>query len=308
MPAPAPLQLSIVLGILQLSHKYDVLSLYKHALNHLAAGWYAETYDGDLDNHLIYGDSTPLSVIDAALEVGTCERARKIVLSRLLDDVFEVATDPFHCAEVEEYFESFDCRRIVRSMSRGLQSPTARSCHRLLERASGCLWSPAMRGFARDEAGVDGSANAVAGTVEEVIVYNAVGRGYFMPDPAPLQLSIVLGILQLSHKYDVPYLYKRALDHLAAGWYAETYDGDLDDHLIYGDGTPAYSLSVIDAALEVGAHWLLPFAYQCAATFSAKQLLPFLEGKMGQYALKSLAAHEQMVHGTISIQHFLIRS
>jgi hypothetical protein len=25
-----------------------------------------------------------------------------------------------------------------------------------LERASGCLWSPAIRGFARDEVGVDG--------------------------------------------------------------------------------------------------------------------------------------------------------
>jgi hypothetical protein len=37
---------------------------------------------------------------------GTCERARKIALSHLLDDVFEGATDPFHCAEGEEYFES----------------------------------------------------------------------------------------------------------------------------------------------------------------------------------------------------------
>jgi hypothetical protein len=91
-----------------------------------------------------------------------------------------------------------------------------------------------------------------------------------MPAPAQLQLSIVLEIFQLSHKYDVPYLYKRALD----------------DHLIYEDSTPAYSLSVINAALEVGELWLLPFAYQCAATFSAKQLLPFLEGKMDQYALK----------------------
>ncbi|KAJ7320769.1 hypothetical protein DFH08DRAFT_387104 [Mycena albidolilacea] len=61
-------------------------------------------------------------------------------------------------------------------------------------------------------------------------------------------------------------------------------------------------------SLEVDAHWPLPFAYQCAATFSAKRLLPSLEGKMGQYALKSLAAHEQLVHGTVSIQHFLIRS
>ncbi|KAJ7320759.1 hypothetical protein DFH08DRAFT_926582 [Mycena albidolilacea] len=131
---------------------------------------------------------------------------------------------------------------------------------------------------------------------------------YFMPAPARLELSVILGILRLSHKYDVLYLYKRALDHLAAGWYTETYDGNLDDHLIYGDSTPAYSLSVISTALEVGAHWLLPFAYQCAATFSAKQLLPFLEGKMGQYALKALAAHQQMVRGIVSIQRFLIRS
>jgi hypothetical protein len=117
-----------------------------------------------------------------------------------------------------------------------------------------------------------------------------------------------LGILRLSHKYDVPYLYERALDHLAAGWYAETYDEDIADHLIYGDSTPAYSLSVIDAALEVGAHWLLPGAYFYATSYLAKDLLPFMEGKMRQYALKSLAAHEQLTRGTVAIHRFLTTS
>jgi hypothetical protein len=35
-----------------------------------------------------------------------CERARKSASSHVLDDVSEGETDPFHCAEVEEYFES----------------------------------------------------------------------------------------------------------------------------------------------------------------------------------------------------------
>jgi hypothetical protein len=43
---------------------------------------------------------------EPCLFAGTCERARKIALSHLLNDVSEGATDPFHCAEVEEYFES----------------------------------------------------------------------------------------------------------------------------------------------------------------------------------------------------------
>ncbi|KAJ6537873.1 hypothetical protein B0H19DRAFT_1270265 [Mycena capillaripes] len=37
---------------------------------------------------------------------------------------------------------------------------------------------------------------------------------YFMPPPAEINFHPVLGILRLSHKYDVGYLYKTALDHL----------------------------------------------------------------------------------------------
>ncbi|KAF8217041.1 hypothetical protein K438DRAFT_1798203 [Mycena galopus ATCC 62051] len=37
---------------------------------------------------------------------------------------------------------------------------------------------------------------------------------FFMPPPAEFQLGEALAILRLSHKYDVPYLRRRALDHV----------------------------------------------------------------------------------------------
>jgi hypothetical protein len=128
-----------------------------------------------------------------------------------------------------------------------------------------------------------------------------------MPAPVPIELSVVLGILRLSQKYDVQYLSRRALDHLAdGGYYYETYiipESHIIDIL---PESPINSLSVILMATEVGAQWLLPYAYYCTATYSAEELLPFLAGKMEKYALKSIAAHAHLVRGAITIERGLI--
>ncbi|KAJ6568046.1 hypothetical protein DFH09DRAFT_918388, partial [Mycena vulgaris] len=38
---------------------------------------------------------------------------------------------------------------------------------------------------------------------------------YFMPPPTAVELDVVLWVLRLAHKYDVHYIYLRALQHLS---------------------------------------------------------------------------------------------
>ncbi|KAF7361120.1 BTB domain-containing protein [Mycena sanguinolenta] len=143
----------------------------------------------------------------------------------------------------------------------------------------------------------------------EVFLRAIFDSSYFMPAPVPFPMSAVLGILRLSHKYDVPFLHRRALDHLVKdGWYWKAHDDDWTDHLTSRCGDQdflASALSIIPAAIEVNAPWLLPSAYYCAATYSAEELLPLLEGKKALYALKALSAHAHLVRGLITVENAL---
>ncbi|KAK7018451.1 BTB domain-containing protein [Favolaschia claudopus] len=142
----------------------------------------------------------------------------------------------------------------------------------------------------------------------EVFLRAIYDSSYFMPAPAAYDLYAVLGILRLSHKYDVPYLHNRALEHLAAeGYFPAGYEDIVEqNHLIMpGTLTPVHALSVIAAAAEVGAFWLLPYAYYCAATFSVKELLPFLDGTLCRFALQALEGHADLTRAIISMHRFL---
>ncbi|KAJ7186530.1 hypothetical protein C8R46DRAFT_1057398 [Mycena filopes] len=140
----------------------------------------------------------------------------------------------------------------------------------------------------------------------EVFLRAIYDSSFFMPAPNRIECSVVLGILRMSHKYDVPYLYLRALDHLAVdGWYRTTFDQKTADHLINAPGLTA-SLPVINAALEVGATWILPYAFYCLSTFSGDKLYALLNDPMsGPHIGKALAAHAHLVRGTIAINRFL---
>ncbi|KAJ7901174.1 hypothetical protein B0H14DRAFT_2670909 [Mycena olivaceomarginata] len=141
----------------------------------------------------------------------------------------------------------------------------------------------------------------------EVFLRAIYDSSYFMPAPAPNDRPVVLAILRLSYKYDVPYLYKRALDHLAAdGWYTTSHDEEISNHLRSGvpdvfDLSPMCSLQVIQAATEVSALWLLPWAYYFLSTFSSDDLLPLLEGSLVPHVGKALAAHSHLVRATVAI-------
>ncbi|KAF7361117.1 BTB domain-containing protein [Mycena sanguinolenta] len=140
----------------------------------------------------------------------------------------------------------------------------------------------------------------------EVFLRAIFDSSYFMPAPAPFSLLAVLAILRLSHKYDVPFLYRRALDHLAVdGYYRKTYDEDGENHLTFAEeDSLGVALSVV-SAVEVNAHWLLPYAYYCAATYSTEKLLGFLkdaDAKMAPCALRALALHAHLVRALVAIE------
>ncbi|KAJ7692436.1 hypothetical protein B0H17DRAFT_540935 [Mycena rosella] len=97
----------------------------------------------------------------------------------------------------------------------------------------------------------------------EVFLRAIFDSSYFMPAPRPVDIDVVLGILRLSHKYDVSYLLHRALEHLDVPFYFSSMETFLDsdsDHFIYRLDTGCL-LRTIEAAKEVGALWLLPILY-----------------------------------------------
>ncbi|CAK5263611.1 unnamed protein product [Mycena citricolor] len=84
---------------------------------------------------------------------------------------------------------------------------------------------------------------------------------FFQPPPSKTDLATITGILRLSHKYDVQYLRRRALQHLDTG-----YPTSLDVFEVSGSETFRSdglddSLVVIRCASEVGATWVLPSAF-----------------------------------------------
>ncbi|KAJ7766151.1 hypothetical protein B0H16DRAFT_1523230 [Mycena metata] len=92
---------------------------------------------------------------------------------------------------------------------------------------------------------------------------------YFMPPPEDIDFHELLGILGLSHKYDVGYLYKRAISHLETVYPLErsgllTIDSN---NLKYRSGSVDFDLAAIPVLHRVGATWLLPTAYYNVGTF-----------------------------------------
>ncbi|KAJ7071877.1 hypothetical protein B0H15DRAFT_957434 [Mycena belliarum] len=100
---------------------------------------------------------------------------------------------------------------------------------------------------------------------------------YFMPPPERVDGHAALGILRLSHKYDVGYLHRRALRHLETVYpierarYTDFWPKSL---LPVGNSTEItnFDLKAIPIFQEVGASWLLPCAF-----YNAGSVPPMLE-------------------------------
>ncbi|KAJ7479833.1 hypothetical protein FB451DRAFT_1086393, partial [Mycena latifolia] len=125
----------------------------------------------------------------------------------------------------------------------------------------------------------------------EVFLRAIYDSSYFMPAPVPVDLWVVLAILRMSHKYNIHYLYLRALTHLAKdGWYEPAYDDVFESHLLESDSDVGDNLSVLTAAMQIGTLWLHPWAYYCTSTFSAEDLLPLRQDQTERFVKTSLPA------------------
>ena len=79
---------------------------------------------------------------------------------------------------------------------------------------------------------------------------------FFEPPPTPTSLSVVLAIARMSHKYDVPFLRRRALSHLSHR--CPTTLQDFITQYNHKSLILNEELEVLKIALKIDASWILP--------------------------------------------------
>ncbi|KAJ7150686.1 hypothetical protein C8R46DRAFT_914704 [Mycena filopes] len=134
---------------------------------------------------------------------------------------------------------------------------------------------------------------------------------YFMPPPATVELSDVLAILRLSHKYDVGYLYKRALVHLETLYICDV--NKLFDTRTAKSWSPtpgvAVHLKLLPILYEVGATWALPYVYYCIAVRMLSELreagAPWTQ-LSSEWQQACIGAQVEQVRGMVQINRFLV--
>jgi hypothetical protein len=133
-------------------------------------------------------------------------------------------------------------------------------------------------------------------------------HSYFMPFPEPAFLEDVLAILRLSHKYDVGYLHRRALQHLSTDFYSASVEEYLESekktsHLKYRSNDAdkvSYDFAVINAAREVGALWFLPRTYYDACRWGFERLLSALaRGQNESHVRTFLSGYHYLCEATL---------
>ncbi|KAJ6478038.1 hypothetical protein C8R47DRAFT_1139202 [Mycena vitilis] len=82
-----------------------------------------------------------------------------------------------------------------------------------------------------------------------------------------------LRILRLAHKYDVPYLRRRALQHLAAIYPTQLSEYDCRPRIENPEEDFDLRITTIVTATEVGALWVLPVAYYELCSFELSTIL-----------------------------------
>ncbi|KAJ7617602.1 hypothetical protein DFH06DRAFT_1107334 [Mycena polygramma] len=131
---------------------------------------------------------------------------------------------------------------------------------------------------------------------------------YFMPAPEPIRLAAVLGILRLAHKYDVPYLYTRALKRLSIRYGLQSLEQFLTaerDYITFEEWNyTGQCIKVIQALTEVSALWLLPMAYYRLCSNGQTILLQQVEGRETMIR-KCLVAQALLRKGTAAVNRFL---
>ncbi|KAJ7604300.1 hypothetical protein DFH06DRAFT_1151277 [Mycena polygramma] len=106
----------------------------------------------------------------------------------------------------------------------------------------------------------------------EVFLRALLDSNFFMPPPVTTIFNAVVGIMRLAHKYDVQYLFRRALSSLGTVYSPELraflharrlFDNDAH-HVHFSVEYPENidtDILVLHATSQVGAVWLLPAIY-----------------------------------------------
>ncbi|KAJ7891172.1 hypothetical protein B0H13DRAFT_2530127 [Mycena leptocephala] len=131
-----------------------------------------------------------------------------------------------------------------------------------------------------------------------------------MPPPATVEINAVLGILRLAHKYDVQYLFLRALQHLSVRYGPSSVDDyrnhTIKDHIVYPSSTPLPHLTIIRAVTEVGAMWLLPILYYVASNHTRERLRAAIAlGAEERHVRTCIEAHGDLVRSTGKVWSFV---
>ncbi|KAK6991761.1 BTB domain-containing protein [Favolaschia claudopus] len=133
---------------------------------------------------------------------------------------------------------------------------------------------------------------------------------FFERRPSPVEFFTTVGVMRLAHKYDVPYLFRRALTHLDAIYPTNLQklqgirSAHIDHHIYYTTFVPHVHMITLQVVSEVGATWILPAVYYSIASDS--DFMRQAADHMHPHAmLRALIAQTEFVRATASTHHFL---
>ncbi|KAJ6506840.1 hypothetical protein C8R45DRAFT_970698 [Mycena sanguinolenta] len=112
----------------------------------------------------------------------------------------------------------------------------------------------------------------------EALLRAILDSNFFMPPPSPLHLATVLSILRLSRKYEIYYLFRRALQHLDALYPTELSTFLIVSpfpcgHIIFPEPALSGHLEVLKAAMDADAQWLLPAVHYTISCAPLRQII-----------------------------------
>ncbi|KAK7062400.1 BTB domain-containing protein [Favolaschia claudopus] len=148
-------------------------------------------------------------------------------------------------------------------------------------------------------------------TETEAFLRAIFDSSFFEPPPSPVDFSVVIAILRLAHKFDVQYLFRRALSHLDS-----LYPVDLEnllrrsdsnehrDHVRYQHGDVTVDMIALRAAYQVKALWLIPVI--CYSIAAESDFMNAAAGVLETHEIQMcLSAQAKLVRTVVSSYRFM---
>ncbi|KAJ7639623.1 hypothetical protein DFH06DRAFT_1335301 [Mycena polygramma] len=107
----------------------------------------------------------------------------------------------------------------------------------------------------------------------EVFLKAMFDSEFFMAHFSGTKFENTLGILRLAHKYDVPFLRRRALQHLGVIYPTQLSEYDCPPRIENAEQKIDLRIATILTATEVGALWVLPAAYYRLCSIATSTIL-----------------------------------